>query len=349
MPRILSAPKNPEILGRVITAFRLLADERPPSNARERGLLEKLRAREVKPAVAKRMLGTLNALPRTRRTRFLGPIADPAFVPSETAAEVPVGNLAITFPASNLGGAVGRLDGLLSVDPDFTPLPMYTIRYIGMFCQSETNGPGSDEIYIITSAVHIDATSENVVTPAVKHPLAHPGNTYGDVDREEERLGPVGAVWVGNGDPVSLVVVLMEHDEGDPDAYRDEIEMVVKASIAVISYYYPAAAVLSLLKDTIVDAVNWLFDTDDDLISTETVVLSRASLEAFAGQSPGYHMGTRRQPILSGGRLVGFNNLPLTTGLFQHFTTKHRGDGSEYVVGFDIVRDPPLPRNDVIL
>jgi hypothetical protein len=135
----------------------------------------------------------------------------------------------------------------------------------------------------------------------------------------------------------------MEHDHGDPDAYRDEIDAAVRAAIAVGSYYYPPVAVLALVREQIVDLVNWLFDTDDDVISTETVVFSRVDLERLSTAGRSYHMGVKKLPTMPP------VDQPITTNLFQHFVTTHRGEGAHYIVAFDIVRDPEVPAGGVIL
>jgi hypothetical protein len=140
----------------------------------------------------------------------------------------------------------------------------------------------------------------------------------------------------------------LRHDEGDPNAYRDEIDAAVKAAIAVATRFYPPLAVLALVEEQIVDFINWLIDTGDDLISTETLVLSRADLDNYSKQSRTYHMGTKVTISGSGlGTLITVT--PLTTQLFQHFVTKHNGEGAKYVVGFDVLREPPLDSPPIFL
>ena len=94
--------------------------------------------------------------------------------------------------------------------------PVYTLRYRGLYCQEETTwdqASWSDEVYVITSAVHIDANGHNVVrTEAL--PTAQSHAWYDDVDSGEVRFGPVAACWRGNSDPVSLTAVVYEHDQG---------------------------------------------------------------------------------------------------------------------------------------
>ncbi len=372
MARTLSAPRNLGLFGGIITALRLLSGERQPQNDEERTLLQALSAQDVNPDVARRMVGTLDAVPAAERLRLLGSIANAPFILPGTPIENTEkrarerlhqrlrdhrrsGGAAHAGGAAGIPGTVGELPTETDPWPDRDPSVRYTIRYVGLFCQNETDGPGSDEIYVLTSAIHIN-DGQNVVTNAIRNPVNYPdGAYYGDVDREEGREGPVTAAWSGNPDTVSLVVVVMEHDQGDPDAYRDEIDLAVKAAIAVATRLYPPAAVLALVEEQIVDVINWLFGTDDDIISTETVVLERAQLEDYARQSRAYYMGTKTEVVLGGGGGFGggFGTItttsPLTTHLFQHFVTKHYGDGAEYVIGFDVLRDPPLEGGGVIL
>ena len=115
-------------------------------------------------------------------------------------------------------------------------------------------------------------------------PVAGSDTWYGDVDSGEERVGPVAACWFNNADVVSLTVVVFEHDEGDPDAYKDEVDAFVKAAIAVLSYFYPALAWLELLSGQIAGTINWVLGTGDDPVETQTVVLPRALLELYASQ-----------------------------------------------------------------
>jgi hypothetical protein len=169
---------------------------------------------------------------------------------------------------------------------------------------------------------------------------------YDDVDDGEERIGPVAACWDGNSDPVSLTVVVFEQDDGDPDKYKDEVDALVKAAIAALVYVYPVLAPLELLSGTIADAVNWLLDTEDDVISTQTVVLPRAMLELYSTQGyQAFYQGYR----LDASHFPNLAVVPVTTHLPYHFLTEHKGDGADYICGFDVIRDPPLVRDPIIL
>jgi hypothetical protein len=205
-----------------------------------------------------------------------------------------------------------------------------------MFCAAETDWDGasnSDEIYIISSAVHIAPDGANVIRTE-RHPVDR--SHYEDVDNREARLGPVAATWRGTED-VSLTVVVFEHDYGDPNKYRDEVNTFVKGAIAILSKWYPPAIVLEALSETITDGLNWLLDTGDDLIETKTVLLPQSRMEEFAGISQSFYF----HPPGS--------QTPQTTDLMNHFLTVHKGDGATYLCGFDIAREPPLPINNVIL
>lgn len=361
MARTLSIPKNLELFRGVITALNLRSGRRAPQNDEERMLLQTMISHQVKPEVALRMVGTFDAVPHAERRRLHVSRADAPFSrPLLTQVDSSVRRVRERverlrdhrFPGlpGHLGG-FGHASGPTSVPstigerpttvdrwPDRDPSILYTIRYVGLFCQDETGitNVGSDEIYVLSSAIHI-SNGQNVTTDAIRNPANYPdGKYYGDVDTGDSRVGPVTAVWSGNPDTVSLVVVTMEHDQGDPDAYREEIDAAVKAALAVATYFYPPAAVVALVEEQIVDLINWLFGSGDDIISTETVVLERAQLEGYAQQGRSYYVGKK-------------DGNPLPTQLFQHFVTTHRGDHTEYVIGFDVLRDPPLAIEPVII
>lgn len=353
MTRVLRAPTNPEVLGRMIAALRVYSGQRQPKNKGERDINDALKNQRIAPGLARDMVAAFDCTSKSSRARLLGRIAATDFVAPARATEPVVGPVTISFPAAAFipgSEAAAALSGILVRDPDVTPLPLYTIRYQGLYCQKEMTfdqGSFSDEIYLITSAAHIGAGGGNVVRTE-RHPLSQTPNWYHDVDSGEERLGPVAAVWQGNGDPVSVTVVVVEHDQGDPNAYRDKVDAVVKAAIAILSKYYPPAAVLALLSSSITDGINWLLGTGDDEVDTETVVLPRALLEMYAGQRPGFYVGQKLQFVPG----PGFGTIayaPFSTHIMYHFTTVHKGGGATYVAGFDILREPPLDRPIVIL
>lgn len=349
----LRPPRNPELLARVVAALRVAGGQRSPKNQLERRINEAIAGQKIDPGAIQRVLANFDSRPKKSRERFLGNLADPAFVPPAGIRPTTLPPVMTTIPGSGLTGGSklhGRLSEILAKDPTATPMPIYTARYQGLFCEKESTwdrGSNSDEVYLITSAV--TPVGDNPVRTIV-HPVQAGGNgVYQDVDTDDERVGPVAAVWEGNADPVSLTVFVMEHDEGDPNAYRDEIDAVVKAAIAILVAEFPGLTWLPGLQSVITDAINWLFDTGDDLISAETVVLPRAMLELYAGVRQRFVIGSKRQQVIKNGFLIGFETVPVVTNVMYHFTTVHNGGGATYVAAFDIVRDPPLPIEDIFL
>lgn len=338
MQRTLRAPRNPDLFGRVVAALRVLSGQRAPMNALEQGLQADLAGRQINPLVTQRLIATFDAMPRAARRRLLGDVGSPGFV---GALEVPTPDVPAVTSTVPVGPLVtGPRSEVLARDPDAPTHVKYTLRYQGFFCEEEGSwdgGSGSDEIYFVTSAILASTNAVNTL----RHPLGHE-NYYGDVDTDEARIGPVAVVWEGNTDVVSLVVTAFEHDKGDPDAYRDEVDVLVKATIAVLTKLYTPAALLALFSESITDLVNWLLGTGDDLVSVEIVVLPRAVLELYAGHGRGPYIAKVKRPSIRNGQIVwGYQSL--VTNLLHHFTTVHKGGGGHYVACFDVERDPPLP------
>ena len=218
----------------------------------------------------------------------------------------------------------------------------YTISYEGLYCIDES-GPdwwGSDESYVVTSAVHITRRGANVVRTE-RHPFAGNGDdAYGDVDSEEVRIGPRAACWNGVVANVaagmSLTTTVFDHDEGDPDAYRDEVDAAVKLAIGIAAALYPpAAAILALIEASglVTDFFNWLLGTGDDQIGTSTLVLELADLENYARSrtSTNYTRPGRRP-----------------TGLQYHFVGTV--NDNDYAAAYQVRRNPlapPFPQGPV--
>ena len=341
MKRRLTRPKNPEALGRLLAALRVYSGQREPKNANERKVNDALKAQKVPKAVAKRMVRNLDSTPKGARTRLLGDIAAPNYAPPARAKAPPTRvpptvrvptAFVTTLGRHPVGDARVDVHDRLGEGP--RDQPVYTIIYNGLWCEEETTwdrGSWHDEIYLITSTVHLDASNTNIVSPPEQHPMGQTEPWYTDVDSDEVRIGPVAACWRGNGDPVSLTVVLFEHDEGDPNAYKEQIDALLKAAIAIAGSIYNPLWGLALFESSIADGINWLLDTGDDMIETQTVVNPRILLDYYAARyTDPYYAGTRE------------------TGLLFHFTTTHRGDGATYVCCFEVERDPPLEKVVII-
>jgi hypothetical protein len=377
MPKSLSTPKNPEFLLGTIAALRLLSGERQPANQVEQETLTRLRARGLKPEAVKRIIAAFDAKPAPDRQRLVELFVDERHALERMAGSAPTvpvvrdhrgdaphgaassdasGNVAVRDHrhASSEGAAgtassshAGHMEGTVGplnderMATDVPPGIRYTVRYKGLWCQEETDGLGSDEIYVITTGVAINK-GDNVNIGALAHPVNTSDGYYGDVDSRNVRAGPVAVVYTGSPDTLSLAVTVMEHDYGDPDYYREEVNTFVEAAIAVASRWVPPVALLAFFKDNIVDAINWILGTGDDSLGTEVAIWERDALEALAILTPGPYLGTKRELVSISPPKYGPIEY-IDTGLYQHFVTKHHGDGSEYVVCFDIERDPPRP------
>ena len=361
MPNALMAPKNPELLVGTVAAMRLLSGERRPESPREREVLAQLQALQLKPEVAKRIVAAFDAKPDADRQRLLGRFADKSHALGDMSPSAPpdvvvrdhrhgapsggtTSTTTSTSRTSPASGTFGPLSEEATIDGTM-PGIRYTVRYLGLWCQEETSGPGSDEIYIITSGLAINK-GVNRVVETLRHPMATQSSHYEDVDSGDHRWGPVATVYTGSPDTLSLAVVVMEHDYGDPNKYRDEVKTFVDGVIAFATWLYKPAAVLAYFEDNIVDAINWVLGTGDDVISSEVATWERDALEDLAMQPPSEYRGTKRE-VLPTIPLSYGPEVSVSTGLFVHFVTKHHGDGSNYVVGFDIERDPPRPASVV--
>jgi hypothetical protein len=108
----------------------------------------------------------------------------------------------------------------------------------------------------------------------------------------------------------------------------------------VLTKLYPPAAALALFSGTIADGINWVLDTGDDAIATQTVVNPRALLESYAAQWMSPYIGYRLQTNLLATPPV----VPVVANPQYHFVTTHKGGGATYVAGFEVTRKPPLEK-----
>lgn len=344
------APNDPEVLAAMVAALQAVA-ENAQADEFERAVGGGLRTSGVDQAVAGRLVGRFNRLNPSVRRAALGDFADRGF--QRASRSVPGGREGGGRGEGWRGGGGTVFSGwpvrvrderapiTEEVATDHEPVAepaTYAIYYEGLVAEAETNWDGfsnSDEVYSITSAVTVAEDGTNTVRTE-RHPTDRA--SYEDVDRGETRLGPVAQCWQGTLLPVSLSVIAYEHDYGDPDKYRDEVDAIVKAAIAALIYLYPpagaAAAVLQALTGSITDGINWLLDTGDDQIDiTRTQIFDQAQLELLGKRPLGQHIYV--QTIL--GTLRTFS-----TPLYAHFYSTHSGSGAKYVFGFKLERNPPF-------
>ena len=350
-------PKNPELLAATIAVLRAHAEDRD-GDAFERGARARMTEAGVDKAVAGRLVQRYDAIRPAVRRDALGEWADrPVVLAADRApragtvlsADVTItgdlggggsaGGGAAGGGSTAFGGLGGRFHDIVVGDLfELTPTngSTYAVDYVGFVCEDETDWDrftNSDEVYVITSAVTVNDDGSNQVRTE-KHPVDR--SSYGDVDRGEVRLGPIARCYEGARLPVSLTVVAFEHDDGNPNEYRDEIDALVKAAIAAAILIFGlgagVGAILEGLSGTITDAINWLFDTDDDQIDIDrTHILEQSRIE---------EMGTRPLNVhIYNQNILGVTR-PVVTDLMHHFVSTHSGDGARYTFGFRVSRDP---------
>lgn len=103
------------------------------------------------------------------------------------------------------------------------------IRFVGFKCFGTTDGPGSDEPYLIISVYSPDNKTK---VQTIRIPE---GDPFEDVDEGTVRVS-TKMVWEGAPLRMQVFTVLMEHDNGDPDdvkkAVHDKLEEYVDEAAA---------------------------------------------------------------------------------------------------------------------
>lgn len=120
-----------------------------------------------------------------------------------------------------------------------------TVNFFKLHCIEETDEVGSDEPYLLVTAVNLQA-----LVPQIETSLYGP---YGDTDAGETKYNllfkggipkmpftpKVPPFWPIDGKPATLlpgnmviVVTMMENDDGSPSAARQAVKMAAVASIA---------------------------------------------------------------------------------------------------------------------
>ena len=349
--RNASNPSNPAFIASMLLALRRYA-ESDTSSLFARETSASLSAGGTDPAVARRLVDRFDKIKLSSRLRVFGeailPTAPPP--PDQRGGPRVIRTVTGRMLDANRPGAhagPGENDEVIRPGQNTAANPTYTIRYRGVHCGEESDwdrGSGSDEIYVVTVATHIQRGE--TIDRRERHPSNVADDWYGDVDTNETRIGPVAAVWFGFTDIMSVTTVVFEHDEGDPDYYRDEVETIVKAAFAVAKYLYPVGKELfenEDLVDAISNGITWLIGSEDDTIETIYTVLELADLERYSRTRLLHVWDYRTVPDPTTQAPWDTKREWYDSNLEYHFTTKHRGGGSSYVVAFDVVRDPALP------
>jgi hypothetical protein len=335
--RALQPPRDPEAVALAALALRNYVTPVAAPTQFEEDTAAQLKALGLKKTAAKTLLDNFDRIKPSIRKEHLGNLGVATEAPKKapamrdpntvTTEHVVIPKLTLRRPLRELElpQPVGTAPHPHPAQP-VPPAIDYTISYEGMHCVDETHWDflGSDEIYIITTAVHISPGGKNVVRTE-RHPITGPKDYYGDVDTGETRVGPRAACWNGVVAQVSagmsLTAVVFEHDKGDPDAYLDEVDAGVKLAIAVVRKMYPEAdAILKLVEESglVTDLVNWFLSTGDDRLSTITTLLELPDLEGYS-----------RSHISPLGK----------TTLNYHFLAR----SSSYISAYRVLRNPVAP------
>jgi hypothetical protein len=185
--------------------------------------------------------------------------------------------------------------------------------YRGIKCLEETSeASASDEPYLITSVIDSNNHVNTVLNPFGQ-------TSYEDVDAGEKRVGPEIALYNGKARDLTLIATMMEHDQGDPNAYRGYIDAIVKASAAALAAA-TGIAIPQIVQDILTDIINFIFGTEDDLIETDTRFLSKSQLITWSTAA----LKTKEKENMFGQEI----DMPAPMG--YHFRTWHVGDGGRY-------------------
>lgn len=311
----------------------------------ETEFIKQLNKSGVTTAEAQAFLNRWDELPERTRVRFFGDLAtakdfngvEPKPGPIRGGRRPRVGGIRRRLPVPDVLDTGGVL-----APPDRPERPKadYLITYEGMHCIDETGADWwwSDEIYVVTSAVHIDSNGDNVVRTE-RHPFNQPGDDwYGDVDSHETFIGPRAAVWDGSTPGiragVSLTTVFMEHEFEDPEAVKKKINVAVTVAAAAAAAYFAgneavaAVAKLEKLADLLTDGIAWLLGIEDDQVNEPTTsVFEFGELDEYSrleGQRYNENPG----------------NLSTRTNLRYHFTMTDTEN--DYVAAYQVRRTPEL-------
>ncbi len=190
-------------------------------------------------------------------------------------------------------------------------MPNVTLRYKGMNCFGVTDGPGSDEIYVLTFVTTMQGGQ--VLVRTEKHPVGV--GVYEEVDAGDSFGGPIAPCYIGPHQDMSLGVTLMEHDQGDPNAFQNEVDSIVTA--AAVAAAAAGVPVPEIAQQALGKVINFFIDSADDLIDQQFRSFTAAEVATEAGKPQTQE------------RNVSFT-----------FLTDHRGLGATYKLYFDFVTEP---------
>ena len=163
------------------------------------------------------------------------------------------------------------------------------VHYTGMVCFGETDNDQlspSDEPYVIMG----------VIDPGRPEPYTLDPIKYEGVDARESRPDLIEVYW-GKPRGLTISVLLMEHDYGDPDVYKSAMQSAIgtafagiTALIAIIPIVGPVIAgiagpIFAAVTPTVGAELNRLLDTGDDKIGEATVALTPKQMVVLAART----------------------------------------------------------------
>lgn len=324
--------RNPLATAMAIDLIQGYADKAEPHTRTERAVYRVLERRDPDRNISRRMMASFAAAPARLKVRTFGDIT-PGRLRRASDQEVTRAFSQLILPTPF------RDDVSPPEEPDYPAATNFTVSYTGLYCKDGTGDRGifgkRDEPYVITAAVHVDDNGQNIVRSEL-HPVGDADKRYGGMEDGKWRTGPIAACWAGSAREVSIVTVVMEHDEGDPDAYREEVEAVLEVASAIAAAN--GISVPDAVKSLVADLIIWVIGSADDEVGTETVVLTPRWLKLGAAADKPTFVDTRT--VL---RPVGFmqfeeETVVDRTDIPYSLITRHDDDG-EYVVCYRITAD----------
>jgi len=326
--KILRPTRNPKAVATIIDLIHGYASGVPATTKIEKAIERALTRVDSNRQIAQRMVKHFSEISSETKAEVFG-----TFVEGQLRG-APTVDLKVLFQPNV---ALFADDVGLGDPPIYPTDTQFTVVYTGLYCNQRTGDRpiigSSDEPYVITSGVFIEG-GENKIQSEI-HPVGDPDQHYGDVDSGEFRVGPIAACWSGLAQEVSIVSVVMENDEGDPEAFREEIETAVAAAAAVALFF--GYSVPESLQDFAVDGLLWLIGSGDDEIGTDIAVLTAGKLRRLANTPTLKHQDKRTVVKFSG----FFSDIPEVeevidqTNLDRHFITNHTSSG-KYVVTYKV-------------
>ncbi len=161
------------------------------------------------------------------------------------------------------------------------------VQYTGLICFGETDNDGlsgADEPYAIFGVIEPTRTS------TVRTPI------YGDVDAGESRPDLI-QLYRGKPRGLGVSVLLMEHDDDNPDKYtavmQNAVNQVFHGATTLVTFIPVvgpiiaaiARPILDLVAPDIGEAISHLFGTDDDILGTVTLQITPKQMVVLAGRT----------------------------------------------------------------